>query len=916
MSAAVNPAAVNPAAVNPKDGQAWPSEQISLDGTWEFLPGDRPMTELAALPGTPITVPSLWEAEGYPGLDGVAWYRRRFRVADPAGWWTLGFGAVMDDAEVYLNGRFLGSHRGGFTPFWLACGDSIAAENEIVVKVTDHPPGSEAHLASAHGKQGWMNHVFPSPPSLYLTYGGIWQPVRLERHGPVRIADCWVNGDPGDLTVEVTTVGTADAEVRVSLLDRDLASQISPAAQADPLAFRFGEAAAPLWSPASPVLHDAVVEVYVGERLSHKRTVRFGLRTIAVGESSFLLNGEPLRMRGALVQGFSAKTRYGGISREEAVAEVKAAKAAGLNTLRLHIKAFDPVYLDVCDEFGMLVHCDIPIAEPIAYDLLGPDGPVTEQCVRAAVEQVRRDRGHPSIVLWSAMNELGAERQSIRTQPGYAGFARRLYAEVSAADPTRPVIENDWIEPDPEHVFDSPLITAHWYGRLSARYLNELRDKTWRWSATGRPLLLSEFGDWGLPDLDVPDTGPDTGAIAGDRPFWAYRDGLTALIEATPWPGSIAEFVEGTQHYQGVADRLQIEMFRQVPGLAGWCVTELTDVPQEFNGLLDIWRGPKEAALAEIRRATQLVCPVLVRPLWAVTTGGTLTGELAVINDGPAIPGAELVVELVGTATRSVELAESGGAATRKRLDLPAHAITNIGPVHLACPAYPADAALTLTVLERGIVVGVNQYPIRFLPAARVDVTVAAVASQSLRGWLCDAGATVADPGDAFPGRDLLLIGEGLLGPAETRLLDRWLADGGRALLLAQEADGSLPLPVNLTLTSLDTAWGSTPFIFTTAAGSLAALPLATVLSVELLSVAPEHVYTDIAGSPFAPQTIAGILKPPPNPLLATVAGRIPVGAGVLTVCQFPLTRNCAVGDPLAGALLADLLHLASSPSG
>jgi hypothetical protein len=372
-----------------------------------------------------------------------------------------------------------------------------------------------------------------------------------------------------------------------------------------------------------------------------------------------------------------------------------------------------------------------------------------------------------------------------------------------------------------------------------------------------------------------------------------------------------------------VADRLQIEMFRQVPGLAGWCVTELTDVPQEFNGLLDIWRRPKEPVLAEIRRATQPVCPVLVRPLWAAASGGTLTGELAIVNDGPAIPSAELLVELAGAAYPDTQLAKSGTAATssakraessagviRRRLDLPAHAVTDAGPLHLACPAYPGDAALTLTIFDRGVVAGVNQYPIRLLPAARADVKVAAVASQSLRGWLRDAGATVADPGDAFPGRDLLLIGEGLLGPAEARLLDRWLADGGRALLLAQEAASPLPLPVDLTLTSLDTAWGSTPFVFTTADPLLPALPSAAVLSTELLSVAPEHVYTDIAGSPFAPQTIAGVLKPPPNPLLATVAGRVPVHTGVLTVCQFPLTRNCAVGDPLAGALLADLIHL------
>ena len=76
-------------------------------------------------------------------------------------------------------------------------------------------------------------------------------------------------------------------------------------------------------------------------------------------------------MRSALVQGFYAGTLYAEPGRAAIVAEVTGAKRLGLNTLRLHIKAFDPVYLDVCDELGMLLHCDIPVAEPIAHAELG-----------------------------------------------------------------------------------------------------------------------------------------------------------------------------------------------------------------------------------------------------------------------------------------------------------------------------------------------------------------------------------------------------------------------------------------------------------------------------------------------------------------------------------------------------------------
>jgi beta-galactosidase/beta-glucuronidase len=346
--------------------RTWPAETFDLDGTWELVVGDYPIEELASIGGVDLEVPGLWEAQGHLGLDGVAWCRRRFEVADPSGWWALRFGAVMDDADVFLNGHHLGSHQGGFTPFELDCTDLLRSPaNELAVRIVDHPRGSAEHGRSAHGKQGWMNEVFPSPPSLYLDYGGIWQSVSLERRGPVRVTDCWANGDPADLVVEVSLASAAEAPARVEVdcFGRQMVHEVTGDGAC--ARFVFGPSGdAELWSPARPALHEAIVRVYVHGRVSDRRTVRFGLRTITLSSSSFELNGVPFEMRSALVQGFSARTLYGPLTRAEAEAEVAKVQSLGLNTLRLHIKAFDPVYLDVCDERGMLVHCDIPIAEP------------------------------------------------------------------------------------------------------------------------------------------------------------------------------------------------------------------------------------------------------------------------------------------------------------------------------------------------------------------------------------------------------------------------------------------------------------------------------------------------------------------------------------------------------------------------
>src|ERR1700677_829326 len=162
-------------------GGAWQSTTVDLNGTWELVIGEHSIEELSSMPGEDIEVPGLWEGQGHLALDGTAWCRRLFDMTDASGWWTLHFGAVMDDTDVFLNGHHLGSHRGGFTPFALDCTGLLrSGANNLAVRIVDHPRGSPEHSRGAHGKQGWMNEVFPSPPSLYLDYGGIWHGVSLD----------------------------------------------------------------------------------------------------------------------------------------------------------------------------------------------------------------------------------------------------------------------------------------------------------------------------------------------------------------------------------------------------------------------------------------------------------------------------------------------------------------------------------------------------------------------------------------------------------------------------------------------------------------------------------------------------------------------------------------------------------------
>lgn len=866
----------------------------ALDGVWDFFPGDHPPAAAggpgATDPGT-ITVPGLWEAQGHLDLDGVAWYRRTFRTDDHSGHWTLRFGAVMDLCDVYLNGRLLGSNDLPFTPFEFDAAPALLpGDNELAVRVVDPAVGDPEHLVMPHGKQGWAGEVFPSPPSLYLTYGGIWQSVTLRRHGPVAITDVFVNGDPDALTAKVELENRGpetDVLVEVRTLGEVRQATVRvPAGARSRVEVPFGSTTADRWSPEHPVLQEALVDARVDGALTDSTTVRYGLRTVRVEGSRLLLNGEQYRMKSVLVQGFRADTLYAERDRDHIRQEVAAAVDMGFNTVRLHIKAFDPSYLEVCDEMGMLVHCDIPVAEPLAHEQLGEESVLGRRCVAAARAQVRRDRNHPSVVLWTAMNEICVDHPDVRRGPQYEAFARALAGVVSAEDPTRPVVENDWIDPDPEHVFVSAILTAHWYGRLHREYLDHLEAACQAWKGLDRPLLVTEFGDWGLPPMtEVP-----------EPPFWDPQAQYRAAVAETRWPGSIESLVTGTQRYQGLSDRLQAEVFRRHDHVGGYCVTELTDVPHELNGLLDLHRRPKPPAVAELARANQVVLPMLTIESLAVPAGGTFSAPLHIVNDGPTLSDVTVVARLGAEVTHEVQIGRLDG-----------YAVVSAGPLQVTAPEVPGGHDLVLTLRRGESVVAENRYPIQVVDNEPTLPTVRLVGGGITEGALSAMGAMLDPDG-------LTVIGEDALDATSAAEAAKALADGRVVLVLAQPPSAAAHYPVPVVFEELATAWGSTVFRLTTDSGAIGSLPRRAVLVTEDLTIQPACVASMVGEHRFPDTPVVIAYKPAPGGLTGTVVGAHQVGSGRLVMCQYRLATRVSAADPTARAVLADVLNWAGTP--
>jgi hypothetical protein len=586
-------------------GTAWPAavSTVSLDGDWHFVADPSGSLEVQKLDSAPYVrptrIPSSWQTQFADLRDyaGVAWYWRSVTVQPPAADQValLHFGAVDYRADVYVNGQTAGSHEGGYLPFEIDVTSLLhAGENQIAVRVVD--PGAKPNNLVAglneaeipHGKQDW-----------YVQTSGVWQSVELNYRPRVRLGSVRVSATIDghvEVTVPVVRVASTDATC-ASVEVRDPAGKVvwqgvHDVASGENSAKLGGAVPSPnLWSPASPTLYELRVTLSSGDSaVSH-----FGFRSLTTHEGKFLLNGRPIYLRGALDQDFYPETGYTPPSLDYLRDEMRKAKALGLNLLRCHIKVPDPRYLEAADEIGMLVWYEIP-----NWDKL------TAESQRRARETLRgmveRDANHPSIVTVSLINEgWGATLKDTADR----AWLKAAYLDAKTFVP--------WLVVDNSACCDNfhmatDIADFHQYAAIpdhASNFDRLLDDQAqrpgWLFSPYGdgapkgdEPLMLSEFGNWGLP------------RVPPDKPWWFARDfgkkeitkpegveqRFTDYQLASVFP-DLNALTDATEQHEYQALKYQIEALRAHSELQGYVITEFTDVHWEANGLLDMWRHPK-----------------------------------------------------------------------------------------------------------------------------------------------------------------------------------------------------------------------------------------------------------------------------------------------------------------------------------
>ncbi len=516
---------------------------MNLNGLWQFA--IRPQDDQ----GKPdqwdgsILVPFAVES----ALSGVGrtvgpqqrlWYRRTWQV--PAEWRSDGqrvllhFEACDWQTTVWVNGRKLGEHRGGYDPFSFDVTDALAdaGEQEIIISAWD-PTDSQWQ---PRGKQVQKPHGI-----YYTAVTGLWGTVWAEPVPTAHIESLKITPDVDAGQVSIEARCTGGAQLQVEVLDGD-GQTIAQAHAAPDATLTLPITNARLWSPDDPYLYNLKVTLAGDAGAADELTSYFGMRKIALqrddaGVLRLALNNNILFQFGPLDQGWWPDGLYTAPSDEALRYDIDITKQLGFNMIRKHVKVEPRRWYTWCDRIGMLVWQDMPSGDRgIKRDqpdiVRGADSAANyEREYQAMIDTLYN---HPCIVMWVPFNE------------GWGQFdTARIVQWTKDYDPTRLVNNTSgWADRGVGDVND-----MHKYPGPG---MPEPEEK--------RAVVLGEFGGLGLP-------------LAGhtwqDEKNWGYRsyENLESLQAA------ILDLLAKTPPL------IQL-------GLSAAVYTQTTDVEIEVNGLM------------------------------------------------------------------------------------------------------------------------------------------------------------------------------------------------------------------------------------------------------------------------------------------------------------------------------------------
>jgi len=559
----------------------------NLNGAWDFCFDDRNVGEkekwFDSFPeALKIEVPFTYETK----LSGIQdetrhdniWYHRTIAAELSLlkeNDYMLHFEGSDFRTKVWVNGQFAGIHTGGYTRFSFNISGLLKeGENELVVKVED-----SFDMHQPRGKQRWGKESYDC---WYVQTTGIWKTVWTEYVPKVHLDYVKMTPDlqnymlklevdvtapeeyfDGRLVLETSVFYDGELVNRVAntmmskytYLDMDVYAQTPEKGQ-----WNFVT-----WSPEHPSLFDVEFRLRMEDKEVDYVGSYFAMREITIEGANVFLNGECLYQRLILDQGYWPDSHLTPPSEEALIEDIEKIQALGYNGLRKHQKTEDERFLYWCDVKGMLVWSEYAAAYRFSNYAV-------EEFTREWMEIVKQNYNHPCIITWTPFNESWGVRR-IRHRREEQHFTEAIYHLTKSLDKYRPVIVNDgW-----EHTV-SDIITLHDYvaeGEVLEHrygtYKDEFLSSTYSFNNLkmafaegyeykGQPVMISEFG--GIAFDDGQEGWGYNGKVTDKEAFIKRFDKITTAVKNLPY-------------------------------VCGYCYTQVTDVQQEINGLMDAHRNFK-----------------------------------------------------------------------------------------------------------------------------------------------------------------------------------------------------------------------------------------------------------------------------------------------------------------------------------
>jgi len=591
---------------------AGPREAVSLNTGWRFQrqsdPGshvewefrDAWKPEFDDSQWARVFVPHSWDQTAHSPFvaenhwRGIGWYRRTFTAAESAAGRKafLEFEGAFQVTRVWLNGKKVGEHTGGFTGFLVVVTGVLVAgrRNVLVLSVDstnspDIPPGNESNVSAYGGlyRDVWLHLM----GNTYIPDGGvsITTPEVDRRQSRVHVATEVTNSEasPGEVRL-VSSVLAKDGTVVVE------GEQSKRAAARQTIVFDQPDLVVrnpALWHPDHPNLYLLRSRVYRDGRLADEFSTPFGIRVMGyVANQGYTINGEFINLHGV-----DRRQDYGylGDAVPDATSrrDMEIIKELGANIVRTAHYIQDKSVIDAADELGIVLWEEIPNIKIYDYSPMAARNHDTrytrkymDNCLAAIEEMIKRDKNHPSIAIWGIGDDM--------TGYPYLEDLQEFNDRIHELDPLRWTAGR--VYPFITDVHD-PTNNRYWdFRKLSVEH----PDWKWLWNEWGA--YVNERG------LDIePSTGPsgrtDTGNVDAYRPDTIpseitgaiYQESSWLPFETMPWMASTkwVMFDPGSPD----TDRTRgIFYFYGPPDKRPWGTRFTGD---DYRGLSDLWRIPK-----------------------------------------------------------------------------------------------------------------------------------------------------------------------------------------------------------------------------------------------------------------------------------------------------------------------------------